>query len=76
MADGWQTIRIDGNNMASQLKSLRETRVQNGKRKIIICDTLIGNEVPFIEQRDKGYFVRVEADEWDLALAELEKTTF
>jgi transketolase len=51
---------------------LHEARERNGKPKVIICDTLMGKGVPFIEQRDKGHFVRVEADEWELALAELE----
>jgi transketolase len=72
-AFGWQTTRIDGNDMAALVRALHEARSKNGKPKVIICDTLMGKGVPFIEQRDKGHFVRVEADEWDLALAELEK---
>lgn len=72
LAFGWQTTRIDGNDMTALVNALHEARAQNGKPKVIICDTLMGKGVPFIEQRDKGHFVRVEADEWDLALAELE----
>lgn len=71
LAFGWQTVRIDGNDMAALVNALHEARVKNGKPKVIICDTLMGKGVPFIEQRDKGHFVRVEADEWDLALEEL-----
>jgi transketolase len=71
-AFGWQTTRIDGNDMAALVTALHEARERNGKPKVIICDTLMGKGVPFIEQRDKGHFVRVEADEWELALAELE----
>jgi transketolase len=72
-AFGWQTTRIDGNDMTALVVALHEARIKNGKPKVIICDTLMGKGVPFIEQRDKGHFVRVEADEWDLALAELER---
>ena len=71
-AFGWQTTRIDGNDMAALVHALHDARAKNGKPKVIICDTLMGKGVPFIEQRDKGHFVRVEADEWALALAELE----
>ncbi len=74
-AFGWQTTRIDGNDMSALVNALHEARDKNGKPKIIICDTMMGKGVPFIEQRDKGHFVRVEADEWDLALAELEKSS-
>jgi transketolase len=73
LAFGWQTTRIDGNEMSALVTALQEARTKNGKPKVIICDTLMGKGVPFIEQRDKGHFVRVEADEWELALTELEK---
>ena len=35
---------------------------------MIVCDTLMGKGVPFLEQREKNHFIRVEADEWQLAL--------
>ncbi len=72
-AFGWQTARVDGNDMAALVTALRDAREKNGKPKVIICDTLLGKGVPFIERREKGHFVRVEPDEWDLALADLER---
>jgi transketolase len=30
--------------------------------------------VPFLERREKTHFIRVEPQEWELALAELEGT--
>jgi transketolase len=32
----------------------------------------MGKGVPIIEQRTKAHFVRVEPEEWDLALSQLE----
>jgi transketolase len=39
---------------------------------VIICDTKMAKGVPFLEAREKSHFLRVEADEWDKALAALE----
>lgn len=71
-AFGWQAERIDGNSMEALIAALDAAREPNGRPKVIICDTLMGKGVPFIEQRDKGHFVRVEPDEWELALEQLE----
>jgi transketolase len=40
--------------------------------RMIVADTLMGKGVPFLEQREKNHFIRVEAHEWQLALAALE----
>ena len=42
------------------------------KPRMIIADTLMGKGVPFLEAREKNHFIRVEADEWQLALAALD----
>jgi transketolase len=39
---------------------------------VILFDTLMGSGVPFLEQRDKNHFIRVEADEWQQAIAILD----
>ena len=36
---------------------------------MIICDTMMGKGVPFLEEREKNHFIRVEPHEWQLALA-------
>ena len=36
--------------------------------RIILADTRMGCGVPFLEARDKAHFIRVEPDEWKLAL--------
>ncbi len=40
--------------------------------RVVICHTLMGRGVPFLEARDKTHFIRVEEDEWARALDELE----
>jgi transketolase len=39
---------------------------------MIVTDTLMGKGVPFLEQREKNHFIRVESHEWQLALGALE----
>ncbi|MFR3707347.1 MAG: hypothetical protein ACLTXH_05700 [Enterobacter hormaechei] len=46
------------------------TAFDNAKRypenqpRVILCDTLMGKGVPFLEKRDKNHFIRVDADRW------------
>ena len=42
------------------------------KPRIIICDTKMAKGVPFLEAREKTHFLRVEPDEWQLALDALD----
>ncbi|MBA4006205.1 MAG: transketolase, partial [Delftia sp.] len=39
---------------------------------VILCDTLMGKGVPFLEQREKNHFIRVDPPEWQQALAILD----
>jgi transketolase len=39
---------------------------------MIVADTLMGKGVPFLEQREKNHFIRVEPHEWQLALKALD----
>ena len=39
---------------------------------MIVCHTLMGKGVPFLEQRQKAHFIRVDPDEWESALSQLE----
>jgi transketolase len=38
------------------------------KPRVILCDTLMGKGVPFLEARDKNHFIRVDPPEWQQAL--------
>ena len=71
-AFGWHAEKVDGNSLEELVHALDRARAVKAKPKAILCYTLMGKGVPFIEQRPKAHFVRVEQDEWDLALQQLE----
>ena len=72
-AFGWYTQRIDGNDLAAVVAAFDNAKSNNGGRpSIIIADTLMGKGVPFLEQREKNHFIRVDANEWQLALKALD----
>ena len=67
-AFGWHAQRVDGND----IEALRAAfdiarRLPDAKPRVLICDTLMGRGVPFLEQREKTHFIRVDADEWSQA---------
>ena len=74
-AFGWQVWRVDGNDVAALVAAFDAARASVAPApRIVICDTLMGKGVPFLERREKTHFIRVEPQEWELALAELEGT--
>ncbi|WP_367348534.1 transketolase [Sphingobium yanoikuyae] len=69
-AFGWHTQRVDGNDMAALVAAFDAAReLKEPKPRIVICDTLMGRRVPFLETREKTHFIRVDEDEWDQAIA-------
>jgi transketolase len=72
-AFGWYTQRINGNDIDAVVKAFDNAKDQNGGRpSIIVADTLMGKGVPFLEQRERNHFMRVDAHEWKLALEALD----
>lgn len=72
-AFGWFTQRVDGNDLDALVVAFDVARHHPGPQpRIIICDTLMGKGVPFLEQREKNHFIRVDEHEWDEALAQLD----
>ncbi len=70
---GWYVQRVDGNDTAAVIDAFDKAKNHaGGKPRVILCDTLMGKGVPFLEERDKNHFIRVEADEWQKALAVLD----
>lgn len=72
-AFGWHAQSIDGNSMEELVTALHSARQVKDQPKVLICYTQMGKGVPFIEQRPKGHFVRVDPHEWELALQQLEE---
>jgi transketolase len=72
-AFGWFTQRINGNDLNAVVKAFDAARNHPEPcPRMIICDTIMGHGVPFLEAREKTHFIRVDAHEWQLALEELE----
>lgn len=71
-AFGFDTVEIDGNDMAAVVAALASARAADGRPKAIVCRTLPGKGVPRLERREKAHFIRVEPDEWGAILDELE----
>jgi transketolase len=73
-AFGWFTQRVDGNDLDALVGAFDAARRHLGAQpRVIICDTRMGKGVPFLENREKTHFIRVEEHEWDLALNHLEE---
>lgn len=72
-AFGWHVQRVDGNDIPALVAAFDAARGSPAPQpRVILCDTLMGRGVTFLEQRDKTHFIRVEKDEWQLALQALD----
>jgi transketolase len=70
---GWFVQRANGNDIAAVKAAFDAARHHpTAQPRVILFDTLMGSGVPFLEQRDKNHFIRVEADEWQQAIAILD----
>ncbi len=68
-AFGWFTQRVDGNDLPALVSAFDTARSHTGDQpRVIICDTRMGKGVDFLETREKTHFIRVDENEWDLAL--------
>jgi transketolase len=72
-AFGWHTSRVDGNDVPALLAALDGLPFGSGAPSVLLCDTRIGRGVPFLEQRERAHFLRVDADEWDTARTQLDE---
>ena len=72
-AFGWHAQRVDGNDLDAVVAALDTAReLQEPRPRVIICDTRMAKGVPFLEARERNHFLRVDADEWGLALDAVE----
>jgi transketolase len=72
-AFGWHVQRVNGNDIPELVAAFDAARAWQAQQpRVILCDTLMGRGVKFLEQRDKTHFIRVEKDEWQQALAALD----
>ena len=72
-AFGWHVQRVNGNDIAAVLAAFDAARRHHqAQPRVILLDTLMGKGVPFLEQREKNHFIRVDPPEWQQALAILD----
>lgn len=72
-AFGWHVQRVNGNDLPKVLTAFDAARqLKENKPRVILCDTLMGKGVPFLETREKNHFIRVDPPEWQEALAVLD----
>lgn len=72
-AFGWHVQRVNGNDLAAVVAAFDAARnLDEAQPRVILFDTLMGKGVPFLEQRDKTHFIRVEASEWQQAISILD----
>lgn len=74
-AFGWRTWRVDGHDIPALLAAFdaATSAGSRGAPAVVLCDTRPGHGVPFLEQRDKAHFLKVEEHEWALARAALDE---
>lgn len=71
---GWHVQRVDGNDLPAVLQAFDNARhYGQAKPRVILCDTLMGKGVPFLEAREKNHFIRVDPPEWRKALEILDQ---
>lgn len=74
-AFGWHVQRVDGNDLGAVIAAFDTARaLKEAKPRVILFDTLMGKGVPFLEQRDKNHFIRVDPPEWQQALDHLDQS--
>ncbi len=73
-AFGWHVQRVNGNDIDALVAAFdKARRLAEPKPRIIICDTKMAKGVPFLEARERNHFLRVERNEWALALEAIEQ---
>lgn len=73
-AFGWFTQRVNGNDLDAVIRAFDAARNHAGPEpRVIIFDTRMGKGVPFLEEREKNHFLRVDANEWQQALELLDR---
>ncbi len=73
-AFGWHVQRVNGNDLAAVVSAFDTARhLAEPRPRVILCDTLMGKGIPFLEQREKNHFIRVDPPEWQQALAILDQ---
>lgn len=70
-ADGWRVIRVDGHDLRAIHAALQEAAADRATPVCIVCDTVIGKGVSFMEGDPEFHGRGLSAEEYASAMAEL-----
>lgn len=73
-AFGWHTISIDGNDIEVIRSAINEAKTIKGKPSVIICSTVKGKGVSFMENEVGWHGKAPDSEQKEVALAELTQT--
>ncbi len=74
-AFGWHVQRVNGNDLLAVLNAFDTARhLKDNIPRVILCDTLMGKGVGFLESREKNHFIRVDPPEWQQAIEVLDQS--
>ncbi len=74
-AFGWHVQRVNGNDLPAVVSAFDTARhLADAQPRVSLFDTLMGKGIPFLEQREKNHFIRVDPPEWKQALAILDQS--
>jgi transketolase len=72
---GWHVQRVDGNDLPAVVRAFDAARALAASQpRVILLDTRMGKGVPFLEQREKNHFIRVDPPEWQQAIEILDRS--
>ena len=72
-AFGWHVQRVPGNDIAALVEAFDAARNwPQAQPRVILLDTLMGKGVPFLEQREKNHFLKIDPPEWRQAIDHLD----
>jgi len=70
-AFNWNVIEVDGNNMQHVLNAFSKAKKYKGKPTMVICNTMPGKGVSFIENRFEWHGKPPTKEQGEIAMAEL-----
>lgn len=68
---GWQVKEVDGHNFAETEKNLSQIPFEKGKPSLLICHTIKGKGISFLEDKLESHYKSLTKEEYEKALKEL-----
>lgn len=69
----WNTIEVDGHNLKEIINAINKAKFINDNPTVIICNTIAGKGIPFIENKPEWHGKSISDDEYQKIQNELNK---